>query len=142
MLQEVGVDVAAKRVLWVKARPDYEPLFSILDGLRPDGKRRYWIESLHVQEDNCGLEVDIGQVNTGVEIVMQMSCETCSAGALTSAAEQIQKENAPSTEKIDGHRARRLQRHLDCYPRFFAAHLGILSPGAAAVPPLFLSSQN
>src|SRR3990170_2617025 len=79
-------------ILSVKARPDYEPLFSILDGLRPDGKRRYWIESLHVQEDNCGLEVDIGQVNTGVEIVMQMSCETCSAGALTSAAEQIQKE--------------------------------------------------
>ena len=79
-------------ILSVKARPDYEPLFSILDGLRPDGKRRYWIESLHVQEDNCGLEVDIGQVNTGVEIVMQMSCETCSAGALTSAEEYLQRD--------------------------------------------------
>ena len=31
MIQKVGVDVALKRVLWVGARPDYEPLFSILD---------------------------------------------------------------------------------------------------------------
>ena len=36
MIQEVGVDVTIKRVLWVKARPDYEPLFSILDGMRQD----------------------------------------------------------------------------------------------------------
>jgi hypothetical protein len=40
MIQEVGVDMDAKCVLWVKARPDYEPLFSILDGLRLDGERR------------------------------------------------------------------------------------------------------
>ena len=46
MLQEVGVDVAAKRVLWVKVRPDYEPLFSILDGLRSDGERGYSIKCL------------------------------------------------------------------------------------------------
>ena len=39
MIQEVGVDVAAKRILWVKARPDYEPLFSILDGLRQDSRK-------------------------------------------------------------------------------------------------------
>lgn len=25
MIQEVGCDVAAKRILWVKVRPDYEP---------------------------------------------------------------------------------------------------------------------
>jgi hypothetical protein len=40
MIQEVGVDVVAKRVLRVKARPDYEPLFSILDGMRQDADRR------------------------------------------------------------------------------------------------------
>jgi hypothetical protein len=34
IIQEVGVDVEIKRVLWVKARPDYEPLFSILDRMR------------------------------------------------------------------------------------------------------------
>jgi len=44
MIQEVGVDMAAKCMLWVRARPDYELLFSILGGLRPDSERRYWIE--------------------------------------------------------------------------------------------------
>ena len=46
MIQEIGVDVEIKRVLWVKARPDYEPLFSILDGMRHDADRRFWIERL------------------------------------------------------------------------------------------------
>jgi len=36
MIQEVGVDAAIKRVLWVNARPDYEPLFFFLDGWRQD----------------------------------------------------------------------------------------------------------
>ena len=73
MLQEVGVDVVAKRVLWVKARPDYEPLFSILDGLRRDADRRFWIESFVTPEDNCDIVEDTGQVSTGVEIVLRMS---------------------------------------------------------------------
>jgi DNA invertase Pin-like site-specific DNA recombinase len=85
MLQEVGVDVAAKRVLWVKARPDYEPLFSILNGLRLDSERRYWIERLEAHEDNCDIEADTGQASTGVEIVLQMSHNT-----LTRAEEYIQ----------------------------------------------------
>jgi hypothetical protein len=85
MLQEIGVDVAAKRVLWVKTRPDYEPLFSILDGLRPDADRRYWLERLEVQEDNCDTEEDIGQMSTGVEILLQMSHNT-----LTSVEEYVQ----------------------------------------------------
>jgi hypothetical protein len=73
MIQEVGVDVEIKRVLWVKARPDYEPLFSILDGMRQDADRRFWIEQMEPQEDNCDIEVDTGQVSTGVEIQLQMS---------------------------------------------------------------------
>lgn len=44
MIQEVGVDLAAKSIRWVKARPDYELQFSILDGLHQDSKRRHWIE--------------------------------------------------------------------------------------------------
>ena len=44
MIQEVGVEMVVKCILWVRARPDYEPLFSILDGLRLDIKHRYWIE--------------------------------------------------------------------------------------------------
>ncbi len=73
MIQEVGVDVVNKRVLWVKARPDYEPLFSILDGMHLDANRRFWIERMEPQEDNCDVEEDTGQVSTGVEIVLQMS---------------------------------------------------------------------
>ena len=76
MIQEVGVDVAVKRVFWVKARPDYEPLFSILNGLCSDAERRYWIECLEAQEDNYDIEADTGQVSIGVEILIQMSHNT------------------------------------------------------------------
>jgi hypothetical protein len=41
MIQEVGVDMAARYILWLRARPDYEPLFSILDGMRQDADRRF-----------------------------------------------------------------------------------------------------
>jgi hypothetical protein len=68
MLQDVGVDVVAKRILWMKARPDYEPLFSIQDRLRPGAESRYWIECLEAYVDNCDFEVDSGQTSTGVEI--------------------------------------------------------------------------
>jgi len=73
MIQEVGVDVVNKRVLWVKARPNYEPLFSILDRMRRDADRRFWIEQMEPQEDNCDIEADTGQMSTGVDIVLQMS---------------------------------------------------------------------
>jgi hypothetical protein len=76
MIQEVGVNVTVKRILWVKARPDYEPLFSILDGMRQDADRRFWLEQRKAQEDNCGIEEDTGQVSTVVEIVLQMSQKT------------------------------------------------------------------
>ena len=90
MIQEVGLDVTVKRVLWVKAQPDYEPLFSILDGMRQDTDRRFWIEQLEASEDNCDIEEDMGQVNTGVEIVLQMSHNT-----LTRAEEIYNEGNAP-----------------------------------------------
>jgi hypothetical protein len=73
MIHEVGVDMAAKRILWVKARPDYEPLFSILDGLRLEGERRYWIERREAEGNLCDIEVDTGQMSIGVEILLPMS---------------------------------------------------------------------
>jgi hypothetical protein len=76
MIQEVGVAVVYKCVLWVKARPDYETLFSILDGMHLDADRRFWIEPLEAPEDNCGIEEEKGQASTGVEIVLQMSQNT------------------------------------------------------------------
>jgi hypothetical protein len=85
MIQEVSVDVTTKRVLWVKARPDYEPLFSILDGMCQDPDRRFWIERLEASEDNCGIEEDTGKRSIGVEILLSMS-----HNALTTAEEYIQ----------------------------------------------------
>jgi hypothetical protein len=76
MIQEVGVDMAAKCILWVKARPDYEPLFSILDEMRQDADRRFWIERLEASEDNCDIEEDMGQVSRGGKIVLQMVDKT------------------------------------------------------------------
>ena len=73
MIQEVGVDVEIKRVLWVKARPDYEPLFSILDGMRQNTDRRFWIETLEASNDNCDVEEDTGHESTGVKIGLRMS---------------------------------------------------------------------
>jgi hypothetical protein len=85
MIQEFGVDVMIKLVLWLKARPDYEPLFSILDGVRQDAARRFWIERLEAQENNCDIEVDTGQIGTGVEIQSQLS-----HNALTIVEEYVQ----------------------------------------------------
>jgi len=76
MIQEVGVDVAIKRVLWVKARPDYEPLFSILDGMRHDADRRFSIERLEASKDNCDIKDDLGQMSTVVENLLPMSHNT------------------------------------------------------------------
>ena len=43
MIQEVGMDVEIKHVPWVKARPGYDPLLSIMDGIRQDADRRFWV---------------------------------------------------------------------------------------------------
>jgi hypothetical protein len=67
------VDAIAKRLLRVKTRPDYESLFSILEGMRQNPDRQFWIEQLEASEDNCGIEADTGQMSTGVEIRLQMS---------------------------------------------------------------------
>jgi hypothetical protein len=73
MIQDVGVDVEIKCVLWVKAHPDYEPLFSILDSLRHDADMRFLIESFVTPEDTCDVEEDTGQVSTSVKIVLPVS---------------------------------------------------------------------
>jgi hypothetical protein len=85
MIQEVGVDMAVKCILWVKARPDYEPLFSILDGLHLDGERRYWIERRDAEGNVCDTAIDTGQESAEVEILPPMS-----HNILTSAEEYIE----------------------------------------------------
>jgi hypothetical protein len=73
MIQEVGVDMSAKGIVWLKVRPDYEPLFSILDDLRLDSERRYWIEHRDTEGNISDVEVDLGHMSTGVEILLPMS---------------------------------------------------------------------
>lgn len=53
-------------------RPDYEPLFCILDGMRQGADKRFWLESFVTPENNCDVEEDTGQVSVCVEIVLQM----------------------------------------------------------------------
>ena len=84
MILEFGVEVAAICVLWVKARPDYEPRFSILDGLLSDSERRYWIEHREAEGNTSDIQVASEQMSTGVEILLQMSHNT-----LTRAKEYI-----------------------------------------------------
>lgn len=76
MIQEVSVDLAARCILWVKDRPDYEPLFSILDGLRLDGERRYWIQHRETEGNISDIDVNTGQMSSGVKIALQMSHNT------------------------------------------------------------------
>ena len=71
----------------MKARSDYEPLFSILDGMHSDTDKRFWKDLLEESEDNFDIEEDTGQVSTGVEIVLQMSDKTFSCNTLTRAEE-------------------------------------------------------
>jgi hypothetical protein len=62
--------------VWVKVNPDYEILFRLMNRLRPDAGRRYWIREQGAEEDIGDIEEDTGQVSTGVEIVLQMSHNT------------------------------------------------------------------
>ena len=55
----------------MKARPDYEPLFSILDGMHLDAERRFWIEQMEPQEDNCDIEENTGHMCTDVEMILR-----------------------------------------------------------------------
>lgn len=73
MIQEVGVDVSAKRVIWIKARPDFDVLFQLLNNLRMDEQRRFWIVYQEVDEDACDIREDLGQMATEVKFVCQMS---------------------------------------------------------------------
>ena len=55
--QEVGCDMGTKRIVWFKVNPDYEILFRLMDRLRPDAGRCYWIKEQGAE----GILVDIGE---------------------------------------------------------------------------------
>ena len=53
MIQEAGCDVGKKRILLVKVSQDYEILFRLMDRLRPDAGRRYWIREPRCSREYC-----------------------------------------------------------------------------------------
>jgi site-specific DNA recombinase len=73
MIQEVGVDVTANQVVWVKARPDFDVLFQFLNNLRIDDRRRFWIAYAVADEHTSDIGEDKGQMATGVKIALPMS---------------------------------------------------------------------
>ena len=77
--------MSVKCLLWVKAHPEYEPQISVMDGLRADTKRCYWIDRKVMEMDNSDIQIDSGQISTGVENLLPMSNKT-----LTSIEEDIQ----------------------------------------------------
>ena len=77
MIQEVGCDVGSKCIIWVKVNPDFEILFRLMDGLRADNGRRYWISEQSIEENTCDMGEDLGHTVTEVKIVLQMSVNPC-----------------------------------------------------------------
>jgi len=76
MIQEAGCDVGTKRIVWVKVNPDYEILFRLMDGLRPDAGRRYWIREYSAEEDISDIGEELGQMETEVKIAFPVSHDT------------------------------------------------------------------
>jgi hypothetical protein len=79
-----GEELSRLRTGFLQSR-EYKPLFSILDCLRPHSERRYWIECKVMEKNINDIQVDSGQMSTGVEILLKMS-----HNSLTIAEEHIQ----------------------------------------------------
>ena len=60
-------------VLWVRIRPDYEPLFSIMDCFHVDTRQCFWISEQGIEVNTCDMGEDLGHTVTEVKIVLPMS---------------------------------------------------------------------
>ena len=83
MIQKVGVDVAAKRVIWIKARPNFDVLLQLINNLRVDEQRRFWIAYPEADEDTCDIREDLGQIGMEVKIALPMSDKASSCLAMS-----------------------------------------------------------
>jgi hypothetical protein len=72
MIQEVGINVAVKQVVWVKARPDFDVLFQLLHNFQVDDRWRFWSICSVADEDICDIGDDLGQIALEVEILLPM----------------------------------------------------------------------
>jgi hypothetical protein len=85
MTQEAGCDVGTKRIVWVKVNLDYGIFFRLMDGLRPDTERCYWIREQGAKAEIVDMEEELGQIATEVKITFPVSHNT-----LTSVEEYVQ----------------------------------------------------
>lgn len=74
-----------KRIVWVKVNPDYEILFRLMDRLRPDTERRYWIREQGAE----GKIVDIGEEMRQTVMEVKIAAPV-SHNTLTSVEEYVQ----------------------------------------------------
>jgi hypothetical protein len=63
-------------IVWVKVNPDYEILFRLMDGLRPDAERRYWIREHGAEGVIVDIGEDLGQEGMEVKIAFPVSDKT------------------------------------------------------------------
>ena len=63
----MGVDITATYVLSVRACPDCEPLFSVLEGLRADIGQCYWIRKQVIEVNTYDMREDMGPKVTEVK---------------------------------------------------------------------------
>ena len=61
------------RAMVRKAHPDFDVLFQLLNNLRVDEQRRFWITYPEADEDACDIREDLGQMGTEVKIAFPMS---------------------------------------------------------------------
>ncbi len=88
MIQEVGIDFAAKRAVWIKPHPDFDVLFKLLNILRADEQRRFWIEEFVTKETKGNL--DNGKESLGQERIEVKTFSALSHNVLTSVEEYVQ----------------------------------------------------
>ena len=68
--------MTATCALWVKVRPDYELLFSILDGLRVSIRYSFWMSEQSTEVNTCDMGEDLGLTVTEVKIAFPMAHNT------------------------------------------------------------------
>ena len=83
----MGVDVVTKRVIWLKARPDFDVLFQLFNNLCLDEQRRFWIVYPDEYENICGAGEGLRQMATEVKITLPMS-----HNFLTEPKEQVKQQ--------------------------------------------------
>jgi hypothetical protein len=73
MIQEVSCDVGTKCIGWDKVNPDYEILFRLMDRLRRDAGRGYWIREQGAEGNTVDIEEEMEDAVTEVKIAFSVS---------------------------------------------------------------------